>query len=131
MAAFEKFGAVFFSLPTVPNILRMHQDIVKHKMENCAFFASSEKLGIGDARILRRVTSPGAKFDHRYLDVEQKMLTFPCADHGLVCIPFRFLHCDNRCCELFTKKFFKRLATLEFGQCLVDMAGQGMCPVIT
>jgi hypothetical protein len=41
----------------------MHQDIVKHKMENCAFFASSENLGIRDAIILRRVQDPGAKFD--------------------------------------------------------------------
>jgi hypothetical protein len=41
----------------------MHQDIVKYKMENCAFFASSEKMGIGGAIILRRDFCPGAKFD--------------------------------------------------------------------
>jgi len=44
----------------------MHQDIVKHKMENCAFFASSKKLGIFDAIILRRDFTPGAKFDPQF-----------------------------------------------------------------
>jgi len=44
----------------------MDQDIVKHKMENCAFFASSENLGMRNARILRRARSPGAKFDYRF-----------------------------------------------------------------
>jgi len=62
VAAFENL-MVLFRFSQDHHILRTDEDIVKHKMEKCAFFASSENLGIGNAIILRRAQTPGAKFD--------------------------------------------------------------------